>query len=118
MKLLRLELQNWCQHTELAIDFPSDPIIHLSGPNNVGKSNLIRAVGRVLAQGRSDFGDTSDIQYGAKQATIRLTAQTAEGTKFIISRVIKDRPNKTSLEFDGQTLTNTDDIQNQLQAWF
>ncbi len=118
MKLLRLELQNWCQHSELAIDFPSDPIIHLSGPNNVGKSNLIRAIGRVLAQGRSDFGDTSDIQYGAKQATIRLSAQTAEGTRFIISRVIKDRPNRTSLEFDGQALTNTDDIQNQLQAWF
>jgi len=118
MKLLRLELQNWCQHTHLAIDFPSDRIIHLSGPNNVGKSNLIRAIGRVLAQGRSDFGDTSDIQYGAKQAAIRLTAQTAEGTRFIISRVIKDRQNKTSLEFDGQTLTNTEDIQQQLQAWF
>lgn len=118
MKLLRLELQNWCQHTELAIDFPPDPIIHLSGPNNVGKSNLIRAIGRVLAQGRSDFGDYSDVQYGAKQAVIRLTAETAEKVRFVISRVIKDHHPRTSLEFDGQTFTNTDEIQKQLQAWF
>ena len=57
MKLLRLELKNWCQHPELDITFPDEPIIHLSGPNNGGKSNLIRAIGRVVAQGRSDFGN-------------------------------------------------------------
>ncbi len=118
MKLLRLELKNWCQHSELDIVFPEEPIIHLSGPNNGGKSNLIRAIGRVVAQGRSDFGDASDIRFGTKQASIRLTALTHERTQFTLSRVIKERQSKATLEFDDKMLTGAEEIQLQMQEWF
>ena len=118
MKLLRLELKNWCQHPELDITFPDEPIIHLSGPNNGGKSNLIRAIGRVVAQGRSDFGNASDIRFGAKEASIRLTALTHERTQFTLSRAIKERQSKATLEFDDKVLTNADEIQRQMQEWF
>ena len=118
MKLLRLELKNWCQHPELDITFPDEPIIHLSGPNNGGKSNLIRAIGRVVAQGRSDFGNASDIRFGAKQASIRLTALTHARTQFTLSRAIKKLQSKATLEFDDKVLTNADEIQRQMQEWF
>jgi len=118
MKLLRLELKNWCQHSELDIAFPEEPIIHLSGPNNGGKSNLIRAIGRVVAQGRSDFGNASDIRFGAKEASIRLTALTHERTQFTLSRAIKERQSKATLEFEDKVLTNADEIQRQMQEWF
>ncbi|ODU25449.1 MAG: hypothetical protein ABS95_00090 [Verrucomicrobia bacterium SCN 57-15] len=118
MKLLRLELQHWCQHSQLDLTFPDEPIILLSGPNNSGKSNLVRAIGRVLALGRSEFGDASAIQYGAKQASLRLTALTHERTQFTISREIKSRQTRARLEFDDKTLTNADEIQKQLQEWF
>jgi exonuclease SbcC len=118
MKLLRLELKNWCQHPELDITFPDEPIIHLSGPNNGGKSNLIRAIGRVVAQGRSDFGNASDIRFGAKEASIRLTALTHERTQFTLSRAIKKLQSKATLEFDDKVLTGADEIQRQMQEWF
>jgi exonuclease SbcC len=118
MKLLRLELKNWCQHSELDIAFPEEPIIHLSGPNNGGKSNLIRAIGRVVAQGRSDFGDASDIRFGTKQASIRLTALTHERTQFTLSRVIKEHQSKPTLEFDDKVLTGAEEIQRQMREWF
>ncbi len=118
MKLLRLELQHWCQHSQLDLKFPDEPIILLSGPNNSGKSNLVRAIGRVLALGRSEFGDASAIQYGAKQASLRLTALTHERTQFTISREIKPRQTRAKLEFADKTLTNADEIQRQLQEWF
>ena len=118
MKLLRLELKNWCQHSELDIAFPEEPIIHLSGPNNGGKSNLIRAIGRVVAQGRSDFGDASDIRFGTKQASIRLTALTHERTQFTLSRVIKEHQSKATLEFDDKMLTGAEEIQRQMREWF
>ncbi len=118
MKLLRLELQHWCQHSQLDLTFPDEPIILLSGPNNSGKSNLVRAIGRVLALGRSEFGDASAIQYGAKQASLRLTALTHERTQFTISREIKPRQTRARLEFEDKTLTNADEIQTQLQEWF
>ena len=118
MKLLRLELKNWCQHPELDITFPDEPIVHLSGPNNGGKSNLIRAIGRVVAQGRSDFGNASDIRFGAKQASIRLTALTPARTQFTLSRAIKKLQSKATLEFDDKVLTNADEIQRQMQEWF
>ena len=62
MKLTRLELRNWCHHECLDIDFPSAPIIRLCGPNNAGKSNIIRAIGRALAQGRTDFERASGLR--------------------------------------------------------
>lgn len=118
MKLLRLELQHWCQHSQLDLTFPDEPIVLLSGPNNSGKSNLVRAIGRVLALGRSEFGDASAVQYGAKQASLRLTALTHERTQFTISREIKPRQTRAKLEFEDKTLTNADEIQTQLQEWF
>ena len=118
MRLLRLELKNWCQHSELDVFFPNEPLIHLSGPNNGGKSNLVRAIGRAVAQGRSDFGDASDIQFGAKQASIRLTALTHERVQFTLSRTIKERQSKAALEFEDKVLTSAEEIQRQLQEWF
>ncbi len=118
MKLLRLELQHWCQHSQLDLTFPDEPIILLSGPNNSGKSNLVRAIGRVLALGRSEFGDASAIQYGAKQASLRLTALTHERAQFTISREIKPRQTRARLEFEDKLLTNADEIQTQLREWF
>jgi exonuclease SbcC len=118
MKLLRLELRHWCQHTELDLLFPDEPILLLSGPNNSGKSNIVRAIGRVLALGRSEFGDASAIQHGAEQASVRLTALTHERMPFTISRDLKPRLTRARLEFADQVLTNADEIQHQLQEWF
>lgn len=118
MKLLRLELKHWCQHSHLDLTFPEEPIVLFCGPNNSGKSNLVRAIGRVLALGRSEFGDAADIQDGFPQANLQLTALTHERMPFTIAREIKRHQTRTRLEFAGQSLTNADEIQKQLQEWF
>lgn len=120
MKLKVLDLEHWCQHTSLHIEFPDTAIVRISGPNNVGKSNLIKAIGRVLAQGRSDFGDAADIQYGAKQATLRLQAETSEGSPFTIGRVVREKQSKVSLEFDGlpAPIASAEEVETKLTEWF
>ena len=120
MKLKVLDLEHWCQHTSLHIEFPDTAIVRISGPNNVGKSNLIKAIGRVLAQGRSDFGDAADIQYGAKQATLRLQAETSEGSPFTIGRVVREKQSKVSLEFDGlpAPIASAEEVEAKLTEWF
>ena len=82
MKLTRLELRNWWQHECLDIDFPSAPIIRLCWPNNAGKSNIIRAIGRALAQGGTDFEQAPGLRYGTNSGSIRLCAMTHEHLPF------------------------------------
>lgn len=119
MKLLSLDLDHWCQHTELHIDFPDSPLIRIDGPNNIGKSNLIRAIGRALAQGRSEFGDASSIQYGAKQASINLKAKTADQTTFSIQRIIGEKTSKSTLLVPGRDpLTKSEEIETLFAEWF
>ena len=119
MKIKKIQLDHWCQHTSLCLTLPDAPIVRISGPNNIGKSNLIRAVGRALAQGRSDYGDASDIQYGAKQAEIILDMETADRTAFTISRVIKEKQSKATLLIPGtDPITASDEIQKMLTQWF
>ena len=120
MKLKTLTLDHWCQHTHLRIEFPDTALARISGPNNVGKSNLIKAIGRVLAQGRSDYGDAGDIQYGSKQAEIHLEAETSEGNPFAIDRIIREKQSKVSLAFNGSEipLTSADEVEAKLTEWF
>jgi len=120
MRLKVLELDHWCQHTHLRVEFPDTAIVRISGPNNIGKSNLIKAIGRVLAQGRSGFGDAADIQYGAKQAELRLQAETSEGTLFTIGRIVREKQSKISLEFDGVpvSMTSSEEVEAKLTEWF
>jgi exonuclease SbcC len=117
MKLTRLELRNWCQHESLDIDFPQDRIVRLYGHNNAGKTNIIRAIGRVLAQGRTDFERVSGLRYGAKSGSIRLSAVTHEGMPFAIGRTI-GKGGHATLEFENTTLTKAEEIEQQLEAWF
>ena len=117
MKLTRLELRNWCQHESLDIDFPQDRIVRLYGHNNAGKTNIIRAIGRALAQGRSDFERVSGLRYGAKSGSIRLSALTHEGLPFAIGRTI-GKGGHATLEFENTTLTKAEEIEGQLEAWF
>ena len=120
MKLKSLDLENWCQHASLHIDFPDTALVRIQGPNNVGKSNLIRGIGRALAQGRSDYGDVSDIRNGTKQASIKLTAETAEGTPFILERIIKEKQSKVTLTATSlaKPITSSEEIEAQLSSWF
>lgn len=115
MRLLELELKDWCQHQNTHIVFPDEPIIQICGRNNVGKSNLVKAIGRVLGQGKSDFG--GGIRWGAKNAFIRLKAITHENTVFTLTRTI-GRQSKVTLDFEDKHLEKSDEIQAQLQSWF
>ena len=118
MKLKKLQLENWCQHSNLTVLFPDDALVRLGGANNCGKTNLIRAIGRVLAQGRSDFGDINDIQYGQDHARITLDALTSERISFTLNRTIKEKP-EVSLIIDGQDpILRSESIQQQLTEWF
>lgn len=118
MKLKKLQLENWCQHSNLSIVFPDDALVRLGGTNNCGKTNLIRAIGRVLAQGRSDFGDINDVQYGQDHASIVLDALNSERVPFTLSRIIKDKT-EVSLIIDGQEpIIRSESIQLQLTEWF
>lgn len=120
MQITKLTLHNWCQHDRVCLQFPRVPLMRLIGANNMGKTNIIRAIGRVLAQGRSEFGDASDIQHGAEEAMICLEAETADGLPFTLQRWIRQRTQKAVLNYPGlsEPMQQQEQIKDQLCQWF
>src|SRR5438309_11844912 len=75
MFLTRLELQDFRNYHQLAVDFSATKVI-LLGNNAQGKTNLIEAIG-LLATGKSAAAhrDADLVRWGAEQAIIRSELQ-------------------------------------------
>lgn len=117
MRIHRLCLQNWGQHTTLEIELPPAGVISLTGPNNSGKSTLLSAIGWVLSpNSRNRYGDRNDIQDGqtAAAVTLEFTLEDNfhEPRRHLLRKEIslsedggqKSNP-ETKIELDGEILT-------------
>jgi DNA replication and repair protein RecF len=77
MRLERLEVVDFRNHDEAAVELPPGVSV-LAGPNGVGKTNLIEAIGYLATLGSHRVGqDTSLIRAGAESAVIRAAVQRA-----------------------------------------
>ena len=77
MRLERLEVVDFRNHDEAAVDLPPGVSV-LAGPNGVGKTNLIEAIGYLATLGSHRVGqDASLIRAGAESAVIRAAVQRA-----------------------------------------
>jgi len=77
MRLERLEVVDFRNHDEAAVDVPPGVSV-LAGPNGVGKTNLIEAIGYLATLGSHRVGqDASLIRAGAESAVIRAAVQRA-----------------------------------------
>jgi DNA replication and repair protein RecF len=77
MRVERLEVVDFRNHDAAAVDLPAGVSV-LVGPNGVGKTNLLEAVGYLATLGSHRVGqDASLIRAGASSAVIRATVQRA-----------------------------------------
>jgi DNA replication and repair protein RecF len=71
MRLERLELVDFRNHDRVAVDLPAGVSV-LVGPNGVGKTNLLEAIGYLATLGSHRVGqDAALIRAGAESAVIR-----------------------------------------------
>src|SRR5215211_1847240 len=71
MRLERLEVVDFRNHDRVAVDLPAGVSV-LVGPNGVGKTNLLEAIGYLATLGSHRVGqDASLIRAGAESAVIR-----------------------------------------------
>ena len=83
MRLERLEVVDFRNHDEAAVDLPPGVSV-LAGPNGVGKTNLIEAIGYLATLGSHRVGqDASLIRAGAESAVIRAAVQRA-GRRLVV----------------------------------
>jgi DNA replication and repair protein RecF len=73
MRLERLEVVDFRNHDRVAVDLPAGVSV-LVGPNGVGKTNLLEAIGYLATLGSHRVGqDAALIRAGAESAVIRST---------------------------------------------
>lgn len=112
MKLKTLELKNWCQHEHREIQFPESgrPLL-IKGRNNIGKSNLLKAICFTLdlTPGKSAYGSERSInnKNKAQEAFTKLTF-IENGIEHTIKRGLARKKNKNYVEMDGQQVTLTE----------
>lgn len=117
MRIHRLCLQNWGQHTALEVTLPPTGVTSLTGPNNSGKSTLLSAIGWVLSpSSRNRYGDRNDIQDGCTNASVTLEFTLEDDfhqpRKHILRKQIRlpDNPNQksipeTTIQLNGEILS-------------
>ena len=77
MRLERLEVVDFRNHDRVAVDLPAGVSV-LVGPNGVGKTNLLEAIGYLATLGSHRVGqDASLIRAGAASAVIRAAVRRA-----------------------------------------
>jgi DNA replication and repair protein RecF len=77
MRLERLEVVEFRNHDAASVDFPAGVSV-LVGPNGVGKTNLLEAVGYLATLGSHRVGqDAALIRAGAASAVVRAAVQRA-----------------------------------------
>jgi DNA replication and repair protein RecF len=77
MRVERLEVVDFRNHDAAAVELPAGVSV-LAGPNGVGKTNLLEAIGYLATLGSHRVGqDASLIRAGASSAVIRATVQRA-----------------------------------------
>jgi DNA replication and repair protein RecF len=77
MRLERLEVVEFRNHDRAAVEFPAGVSV-LVGPNGVGKTNLLEAIGYLATLGSHRVGqDAALIRAGAASAVIRAAVQRA-----------------------------------------
>jgi DNA replication and repair protein RecF len=77
MRLERLEVVEFRNHDGVAVEFPAGVSV-LAGPNGVGKTNLLEAIGYLATLGSHRVGqDAALIRAGAASAVIRAAVQRA-----------------------------------------
>jgi DNA replication and repair protein RecF len=73
MRLERLEVVDFRNHDQAVVDLPAGPSV-LVGPNGVGKTNLLEAIGYLATLGSHRVGqDASLIRAGAAAAVVRAS---------------------------------------------
>src|SRR5215207_2120641 len=73
MRLERLEVVDFRNHDEAAVELPPGVSV-LAGPNGVGKTNLVEAVGYLATLGSHRVaGDAPLIRRGTERAVVRAT---------------------------------------------
>jgi DNA replication and repair protein RecF len=88
MRLERLEVVDFRNHDEAAVELPPGVSV-LVGPNGVGKTNLLEAVGYLATLGSHRVGqDASLIRAGAASAVIRAAVRRA-GRRLLVDMELR-----------------------------
>ncbi len=115
MRLLKLDLRNWCQHSERTIEFRAG-LNGIIGSNGVGKSNLLDAIRfAVTGQSINDGNKKDNLTWGEKAGYVRLTF-TDGNTEYVLKRAIES--SKVELKFGDTKIVKDAEIQVELYRLF
>jgi DNA repair exonuclease SbcCD ATPase subunit len=113
MRLLRLDVTNWCSHPEISVDLSRG--LQIEGRNGTGKSSLLEAIRYVFRE--TARGYTNRIRNGERSATVRLSFE-AGGVGYVIEKTLHlERPTSAIMLADGiQVADNPSSVYKRLQA--
>jgi DNA replication and repair protein RecF len=86
----RLELVDFRNHPEVALELSPGPSM-LSGPNGVGKTNVLEAIGYLATMGSHRAGPESSLVRAGAQAAIVRAAVVREGRRILVDVEIRPR---------------------------
>lgn len=111
MRLLRLELRNWCQYARFEQDF-SPGMTAIIGPNGSGKSNILGAISWLLTNENPNDGVKVDnIRQNAPETEAAYGILTFEhlGQVFRVQRHLRPARTKATLHINEQSMAIGDD---------
>lgn len=111
MRLLRVELRNWCQFEHFAQDF-SPGMTAIIGQNGSGKSNILGGISWLLTgENPNDGVKVDNIRQGAAETEASYGILTFDhfGQTFRVHRHLRPARTKATLHIDGQQVALGDD---------
>lgn len=109
MKLIRLELLNFRQHLDSAIDF-TDGVTGVIGPNGAGKTTILEGIAWALYGSPALRGNNDSVRSkaapGGSKAKVALSFEIG-GARYKVSRILDGSGSgSATLEVDGRVLNS------------
>ncbi|MFH0862218.1 MAG: SMC family ATPase [Candidatus Altiarchaeota archaeon] len=113
MRLLRLELTNWCTHTSLELDLSGG--LQIEGRNGTGKSSVLEALRFAFAE--TARGYSRRIRNGCRSASVRLTFE-SEGVTYVVDKALHvEKPSTATMHGSGiQIADNPSNVHQRLES--
>jgi len=97
MRLLRLELENWCSHQSLDVDLNAG--LSIEGRNGTGKSSILEAIRFVFRETARGYRER--VRNGERSACVRLTFESQGVTYAVEKRIYVDKASSAVMLADG-----------------
>jgi DNA repair exonuclease SbcCD ATPase subunit len=113
MRLIRLDLENWCSHEHLKVDLSEG--LQIEGRNGTGKSSILKAIRLIFKE--TARGYSGRIRNGSRSALVRLRFE-FDQIEYDVEKIIYvDKPSSAKMMANGvQIADNPSSVHQRLHA--